>query len=131
MFTYQLEGKPVWSLTNAEPIRLGLPYLEVPALGVDEYGLFDAIESFDEQTKNPVYNIPKAKEITHHKRRAKRALEFAPHDEVIRLDIPGQDRTAAEAARVNIRAVDAQRQTDIDNCADEAALRVLIETEEL
>lgn len=78
-----------------------------------------------------VVDLAEAKLIVHSKRRAKRMIEFAPYDEVIRLDIPGQDRTVAEAVRVNIRAVDAQRQTDIDACVDEAALRVLIMAEEL
>lgn len=50
------------------------------------------------------HDIPKCKEIAHVKRREKRAAEFAPHDEVIRLGIPGVDGAAAEAARAQIRA---------------------------
>jgi hypothetical protein len=48
-------------------------------------------------------NLNKAKEIAHEKRRAARAKEFAPHDEVIAKQIPGKDAQAAEAARQAIR----------------------------
>lgn len=49
-------------------------------------------------------NITKAKSIAREMRRAARAEEFAPHDEVIMKQIPGVDAVAAEAARAAIRA---------------------------
>ena len=44
-----------------------------------------------------VTNLTKAKTIAHDMRRAKRAEEFEPHDEVISKQIPGADATAADA----------------------------------
>ena len=48
-------------------------------------------------------NLDKAKAIGHAKRRAMRAEEFKPYDEVIMKQIPGADHTAAETARQAIR----------------------------
>ena len=48
-------------------------------------------------------NINKAKAIGHDMRRAMRAAEFAPYDEVIAKQIPGADAVAAEEARQQIR----------------------------
>jgi hypothetical protein len=59
-------------------------------------------------------NIDKAKNIAHDKRREARAEEFKPYDEVIMKQIPGNDATAAEAARQVIRDKYAAMQTAID-----------------
>ena len=48
-------------------------------------------------------DLDKAKSIGHDKRRAARAEEFVPHDEVIAKQIPGADAAAAETARQAIR----------------------------
>lgn len=48
-------------------------------------------------------DLPKAKEIGHEVRRRLRAEEFAPYDEVIAKQIPGNDLLAAEQARADIR----------------------------
>lgn len=48
-------------------------------------------------------DLPKAKEIGHEVRRRLRAEEFAPYDEVIAKQIPGNDLSAAEQARSDIR----------------------------
>lgn len=61
-----------------------------------------------------VINLPKAKEIAHDMRRAARAAEFAPHDDIIAKQIPGMDATVAEAARQAIRDKYATMQDDID-----------------
>jgi hypothetical protein len=60
-------------------------------------------------------NIDKAKNIAHDIRRAARAEEFKPHDEVIMKQIPGVDAQAAEAARQVIREKYAAMQADIDS----------------
>jgi hypothetical protein len=57
-------------------------------------------------------NIDKAKAITHDKRRAARAAEFAPLD--IKATIPSE-AVAAEAARQVIRDRYAAIQADIDS----------------
>lgn len=60
------------------------------------------------------HDLDKCKTIGHDKRRAARSAEFAPHDSVIALQIPGANSIAAEAARVQIRAKYAAMQTEID-----------------
>lgn len=62
-------------------------------------------------------NMTKAKVIAHDIRRAARAEEFKPHDEVIMKQIPGIDAQAAEAARQAIREKYAVMQADIDAAA--------------
>jgi len=74
-----------------------------------------------------VTNMTKAKDIAHEMRRAKRAEEFAPHDEVIMKQIPGADADAAEAARVAIRAKYETVQTDINDAINEVELRNIVE----
>jgi len=48
-------------------------------------------------------DLDKAKDIGHDTRRAQRAEEFKPYDEVIMKQIPGADNAAAEEARQQIR----------------------------
>jgi hypothetical protein len=62
-------------------------------------------------------NITKAKAIAHDMRRAARAEEFKPHDEIIMKQIPGIDAVAAEAARQVIRDKYSAMQTAIDTAA--------------
>ena len=66
-------------------------------------------------------NLNKAKDIAHEKRRAARAEEFKPHDEVIMKQIPGNDYNQAEAARQAIREkyTTLQAQMDAAQTADE------------
>lgn len=59
-------------------------------------------------------NMTKAKSMAHDMRRAARAKEFEPWDEVIAKQIPGTDAVAAEAERQNIRNKYAAIQLDID-----------------
>ena len=73
-----------------------------------------------------VTNITKAKTIAHDMRRAKRAEEFKPHDEVISKQIPGADATAAETARAAIRTKYETVQTNIDSASDVNALITIV-----
>ena len=75
-----------------------------------------------------VTNLTKAKTIAHDMRRAKRAEEFEPHDEVIMKQIPGADADAAEVSRASIRTKYATVQTDIDAAADVDALKTVVES---
>jgi hypothetical protein len=59
-------------------------------------------------------DIAKAKAIAHDMRRAARAEEFKPHDEVIAKRIPGNAEAEAEAARQAIRDKYAAVQIAID-----------------
>jgi len=59
-------------------------------------------------------NLDKAKIIAHDRRRAARAEEFKPYDDVIMKQIPGKDAQAAEAARQVIRDKYAALQTAMD-----------------
>ena len=73
-----------------------------------------------------VINIEKAKSIAHKIRRAKRAEEFSPYDEVIMKQIPNSDATEAEASRQAIRDKYATIQTKIDATADVESLTTLV-----
>jgi hypothetical protein len=73
-----------------------------------------------------VINIEKAKGIAHDIRRAKRAEEFAPYDEVIMKQIPDANATEAEASRQAIRDKYATIQTKIDATANVESLTTLV-----
>ena len=59
-------------------------------------------------------DLDRAKAIGHDLRRANRNAEFAPHDRVISLKIPGTSADQAEAARAAIRERYSIMQTAID-----------------
>ena len=71
-------------------------------------------------------NMDKAKNIAHEKRRAKRAEEFAPLDEVIMKQIPGNDATQAEAARQAIRDKYSALQVQMDAATTVDELKSLL-----
>ena len=71
-------------------------------------------------------NMDKAKAIAHEKRRAKRAEEFAPLDEVIMKQIPGNDATQAEAARQAIRDKYSALQVQMDAATTVDELKSLL-----
>ena len=60
-------------------------------------------------------NINKVKNIAHDLRRKKRDDLFAPYDNIIMKQIPGNDYTAAEQARADIRAADSIVQQNINS----------------
>jgi hypothetical protein len=63
------------------------------------------------------HDLDKCKAIGHDKRRAARAEEFAPLDEVIAKQIPGNDLVTAEAGRKLIRDKYVEIQAAIDAAA--------------
>lgn len=71
-------------------------------------------------------DLNKAKVIAHEKRRAARAAEFAPHDEVIMKQIPGAGAEAAEAARQTIRDKYAELQVEMDAATTVEELKALL-----
>ena len=73
------------------------------------------------------HDLDKCKALGHDMRRAKRAEEFAPHDEVIMKQIPGADATAAEAARQEIRDKYAAIQDAIDAAATPEDIKAALE----
>jgi len=76
------------------------------------------------------HDIDKCKQIGHDKRRAARAEEFKPHDEVIMKQIPGADAEAAEAARAAIRTKYEQVQTAIDAATTPDEIKAALEAAE-
>ena len=72
-------------------------------------------------------NLDKAKQIGHDKRRAARAEEFKPHDEVIMKQIPGADAVAAEEARAIIRAKYDEMQDEIDAATTPEEIKLALE----
>jgi hypothetical protein len=71
-------------------------------------------------------DMTKAKDIAHEKRRAARAEEFKPYDEVIMKQIPGNDYTEAEAARQAIREKYATLQAQMDAAQTPEQLKALL-----
>jgi hypothetical protein len=71
-------------------------------------------------------NITKAKSIAHDMRRAARADEFKPHDEIIMKQIPGIDAVAAEAARQAIRDKYSALQAAIDTAETPDEIKVAL-----
>jgi len=71
-------------------------------------------------------NLDKAKLIAHDKRRAARAEEFKPYDDVIMKQIPGKDAQAAEAARQIIRDKYAALQAAMDATTTVEQLKELL-----
>jgi len=71
-------------------------------------------------------DVTKAKVLAHDIRREKRLTEFIPHDEIIMLNVPGTDATAAETERVKIRTKYETMQTNIDNATDIAGIKTAL-----
>ena len=71
-------------------------------------------------------NLDKAKAIGHDKRRAMRAEEFKPYDEIIAKQIPGADAAAAEVARSDIRLKYALIQDVIEAATDPAEIKAAL-----
>lgn len=74
-----------------------------------------------------VIDLTKAKAIGHDIRRAARAEEFKPHDELIAKQIPGVDVQAAEAARQAIREKYAAIQTQINAATTTDEIKAALE----
>lgn len=72
-------------------------------------------------------DMPKAQEIAHEKRRAARAEEFKPHDEIIMKQIPGANAQQAEAARQVIRDKYAALQAQMDAAQTPEELKTLVQ----
>ena len=73
-------------------------------------------------------NVAKAKDIAHDLRRANRSVEFKPHDEVIMKQIPGNDYTAAEQARQEIRDKYVTIQNNIEQSSNIEQLTEIVDT---
>ncbi len=71
-------------------------------------------------------DMTKAKDIAHEKRRAARAEEFKPYDEVIMKQIPGVDAQQAEADRQAIREKYASLQAQMDAAQTPEQLKALL-----
>jgi hypothetical protein len=73
------------------------------------------------------HDLDKCKAIGHDKRRAARAEEFQPYDEVIAKQIPGVDAAEAEAARQAIRDKYAAVQDAVNAAKTPDAIKVALE----
>lgn len=80
--------------------------------------------AWKQEGKALAVDVQGAKKIAHEKRRAKRAEEFAPHDQVIALRLPGEEE--AEAERAAIRAKYALVQEHIDAAESPDELKSII-----
>ena len=108
----------------AKDVPEGVPYKIVDGDELPEdHTFFNAWEYQDAA----VVNMDKAKAIGHDMRRAKRAEEFAPFDEVIMKQIPGVDAAAAEQARQDIRVKYGLIQEAIDLAATPDEIKAALE----
>jgi hypothetical protein len=73
-----------------------------------------------------VINFDKAKEVAHEKRRSARTAEFAPYDEIILKQIPGEIK-AAEKKRKEIRTKYEKIQEEVDAATNLDELKSIIE----
>ena len=113
-----------------------VPINELPAkLGLTDYEIVDdEVIPTDRTFRNAwvksgatvAEDLPKSKEIAHERRRAARAEEFKPHDEVIMKQIPGADATAAENARAAIRTKYATMQDEIEAATTTAEIKTAL-----
>lgn len=71
-------------------------------------------------------NLEKAKNIVHERRRDAREREFAPLDEIIMKQIPGNDFRLAEAERQKIRDKYALIQNQIDTASTVEELKTVL-----
>ena len=74
-------------------------------------------------------DMGKAKGIAHDMRRAARAKEFEPHDNIIAKQIPGTAFQNAEAARQAIREKYTQMQTELDAAQSPAELKNILKAD--
>ena len=73
------------------------------------------------------HDLDKCKALGHDMRRAKRAEEFKPHDEIIMKQIPGADAQIAEAARQVIRDKYADMQIAIDDATSVEEIKTALQ----
>ena len=103
----------------AKDVPAGAEFMVVEESDIPTDRTFRAAWDTDLSAEKPVkIDINKAKNITHDRRRAQRAKEFAPFDEIISKKIPGEDQNKAEAERQKIRDKYAVIQTNIDSVQD-------------
>ena len=73
------------------------------------------------------HDMTKVKAIAHDRRRAARAEEFAPLDDIISKRIPGTTAEEAEASRQRIRDKYAKQQAVIDAAATPDEIKAALE----
>jgi len=125
MFTFTIDGQVKQAATPKVAILHGVEYQEVPSYEGKEFR--DALTSFDGEGA-PVFDMDKAKEMVHVKRRAKRNKAFSPYD--IEATIPTK-AVAAEAVRQGMRDDDAIVQQAINDCVSTLDLLTVMEGEGL
>ena len=104
-------------------------------LGISSYEIVDESKVPTDRTFRQAWvkgsgavteDVTKSKALAHNTRREKRVAEFKPYDEIISLNIPGQDATAAETERAKIRTKYGTMQTNIDNATDIAGIKTAL-----
>ena len=108
----------------AKDVPPGVPFDIVDAASVPADRTFRG--AWRKQGRNVEHDMATAKLIAHDRRRAARAAEFAPHDEVIAKQIPGRSAAEAEAARQAIRAKYDAMQTAINAASTVGELKAEI-----
>jgi len=105
----------------AKDVPAGVPYEIVTADAIPTDRTFRSAWVMGECCVK--HDLERCRQIGHDMRRAARAAEFAPHDEVIAKQIPGTAAADAEAARQEIRDRYATIQDAINAAADPDAIK--------
>lgn len=108
----------------AKDVPAGIPFEIVEDTDFPKDRIFR--DAWEGQGKKVIENLAKAKLVAHAKRREARDKEFAPYDDIIAKQVPGQDAKAAEAERQKIRVKDAALQTKMDAAKTPDELRTLL-----
>lgn len=105
-------------------VPAGVPYEIIDRAAVPTDGAFR--NAWDLADRKVVVNLTKAKAIAHNVRRELRAKEFAPLDEIIAKQIPGNDYAAIEQQRQTVRDKYAVVQTNIDAATTPEQLKQIL-----
>lgn len=109
----------------AKDVPAGVPYKIMDAADVPaDHTFFNAWVMTDDGVE---HNLDRCRAIAHDRRRAARAEEFAPHDDIIAKQIPGADAQAAEDARQEIRDRYAVIQEAINAAASPDEIKAALE----
>ena len=123
-------GETTMEYIIANDIPQGIPYAVIEDTDIPADRTFReawAATNLDSEDPSLVvedYDI--SLEVAHELRRKARSAEFAPHDEVIMKQIPGNDMVAAEEARATIRAKYDGIQADLDATPDVDSIKTVL-----
>jgi hypothetical protein len=109
----------------AKDVPAGKPYKIIDVSEIPSNRLFRKSWKFGDTI---IIDLDDAKQIAHENRRKARAEEFAPFDDIIMKQIPGNDMASLEASRQAIRDKYSQIQVNIDQAQTVEELTNIVES---